>query len=554
MAVVCLVRPPLVLPHATVNTAHGVPSVGLAYLAAALKAAGHRVVVVDAFGEALNATRPIPGTGLVANGLLAQEVVARVPADVDVMGVSCMFSNEWCYAKTVVAALHAAFPKVPLVLGGEHVTAEPAYTLETAPGARCAVLGEGEETLVELVAALASGAALEGIPGLALRGARGGVVRTAPRRRIRAVDAIPVPSWEEVPLERYLDAGLGMASSGRRAMPMVASRGCPYQCAFCSNRQMWGSTWVARNPRLVVDEMKIWMRRYRVTHFEFHDLTAIVERAWILEFCALIQEEGLAITWDLPSGTRSEALDDEVLWSLHRSGCRRLTYAPESGSRATLARVKKRADPERMLASMRTAVHAGIEVKANMVVGFPDQTPREVLESLWYICRMAWAGVHDVAVFPFVPYPGSELYGRLVQEGRIPRDGVAFESFLAGNVYNEVGGMRSWSDAIPSRVLQAVTLGGMGLFYGAQFGLRPGRLARMAVRLARGEPRTMLDRALVGLVQNAARRRPARQARPAPAQGEGGAPVLRPPPPAVSPSRDRRSRRRSRARGRDTGP
>ena len=124
--------------------------------------------------------------------------------------------------------------------------------------------------------------------------------------------------------------------------PLMATRGCPYRCTFCSSPSMWGTNWYARDPRDVIAEIKCYLTQYRIEHLEFYDLTAVVDRRWIMEFTALLRAERLPITWRLPSGTRSEALDEEVLGAMVASGCEAIVYAPESGSPRTLARVKKR--------------------------------------------------------------------------------------------------------------------------------------------------------------------------------------------------------------------
>ena len=352
MAFVALVRPPMVVPIAMYSSSQGTPPIGLAYLGGSLKAAGHRIVMVDGLGEAVHAVTKLGDLGLLINGLTANEIVARIPDDVDVIGVSCTFSNEWVYSQIVIRAIIERFPGVPVIVGGEHITAEPEYTLGRIPELHSCVLGEGEETIVDLIDAIERRRPLESVPGIAFRGLNG-VIRTVARARIRAVDQIPLPSWDEAPLENYLANGLGFGSVRGRTMPMIASRGCPYQCTFCSNPVMWTQRWVVRTPRLVVDEMKLWMKEYQVTRFEFYDLTAIVRKQWILEFANLLIHERLNVAWALPSGTRSEALDGEVLDRLYLAGCTELTYAPESDSATTLKRIKKQIRLPRMLASMR---------------------------------------------------------------------------------------------------------------------------------------------------------------------------------------------------------
>ena len=494
------------MPVASVTSQQGVPSVGIAYLASSVKEAGHTVTVVDAFGEGVDRFARIDGTPLLINGLRADEIGERIPADVDVIGISCMYSNEWLYSRIVVEEIARRFPHTPIVGGGEHFTADPEYSLRTAPDIHCLVLGEGEETFVSLIDALLTSRPLREISGLAYL-EHGQLVRTQARSRICDIDDIPRPSWDEMPLENYLKAGLGMSSLGGRNMPMLASRGCPYRCTFCSNPGMWAQRWIAREPRYVIDEIKTWISRYRVTHIEFYDLTAIVRRDWILEFAKLLIDENLGVTWSLPSGTRTEALDDEVVHQLKRSGCHSMTYAPESGSPATLKRIKKRVELTRMLKSMRAAVKEDIWLKANMIVGFPEQTLKEVAESFRFMIEMAWVGVHDVAVFPFVPYPGSELFFELVEEGRIRKDSAAYAAFLAGNIYNEVSGMVSWSEHISTRQIKFLTVGGMAWFYGWQFLFRPHRLAASAVRLFHGRPVTMFDKTIAVMLQNFVTRR-----------------------------------------------
>jgi len=95
---------------------------------------------------------------------------------------------------------------------------------------------------------------------------------------------------------------------------------------------MWTTRWEARSPQLVFDEMLKYIKKYDAENFDFYDLTAIIKKQWMIEFCDLIIDSGLKFTWQLPSGTRSEAIDDEVVDRLWRSGCRNMNYAPESGS------------------------------------------------------------------------------------------------------------------------------------------------------------------------------------------------------------------------------
>jgi radical SAM superfamily enzyme YgiQ (UPF0313 family) len=105
-----------------------------------------------------------------------------------------------------------------------------------------------------------------------------------PRERISDIDALSWPAWDGIPLDTYLDRGFGMDEYNLRSMPMLASRGCPYRCTFCSSPQMWGTTWMARDPDDVVREIRHYVERHGIQHVEFHDLTTIIDRRWILRF------------------------------------------------------------------------------------------------------------------------------------------------------------------------------------------------------------------------------------------------------------------------------
>jgi radical SAM superfamily enzyme YgiQ (UPF0313 family) len=501
---VCLVRPPTLTSASAVGQ-DAVPPLGLAYVAGALRAAGHTVSAVDAVGEAVHQySRVRLSERAVMHGLRFEEIVARIDRDVEVIGVSSMFTVEWPLVTELVAAIRASFPAAFIVLGGEHVTACPEFSLTECPAADVAVLGEAEETIVALLAARAAGRALDDVTGIAFRVPDGRVLRTAARERIRAVDDIPLPAWEPFPVETYIDNALTHGANLGRSMPILASRGCPYRCTFCSSPLMWTTRWTARDPAAVVDEMKAYIRRYRVTNFDFYDLTAIVKRSWIVEFCRLLIAEQLDITWQLPTGTRSEAIDEEVARLLHASGCRIITYAPESGSTAELARIKKKIDPVRMLDSMRGARRAGLGIKVNFVLGFPGLSWRDVRDTFRFLARLAQIGVDDVNVFPFSPYPGSEIFDDLLAAGKLRLDADYFRSLLA---FNDPAHSVSYADLVGSRALSALNLAAMAFFYVLSFTMRPQRAARLAASMFIRDTSTRFTMALA----NRRRRRAAMQ-------------------------------------------
>ncbi|HUO04899.1 MAG TPA: radical SAM protein [Candidatus Binataceae bacterium] len=500
MAKVTLVRPPALVPKGSLQGPI-TPPLGVAYLAASLRAAGHVPVVIDATGEAPFNQVLCFDDRLIAAGLPVDEIVARIPEDTDIVGISCMFSQDWPYAKRIVEAIRSRLPRVLIIAGGEHITALASYILESCPEIDLCALGEGEETIVEIAACVDKGGDLGNLHGLALRRS-GKPVQTPARARVRNIDAIPPPAWDLVPMNNYLDNGMGYGIDLGRSMPMLATRGCPYQCTFCSNPVMWTTRWVARDPGLVLDEFQDYAARYQATNIDFYDLTAILKKDWIVKFCSMIEQRGMKFTWQTPSGTRSEALDAEVCRALYRSGCRYISYAPESGSPSVLKRIKKRVNLDKMMASMRAAVKEGMSVKANMIIGIPDETRREAWESIGFLAKLAILGVQDIGISTFSPYPGSELFDHLRERGKLPK--LNEDYFLSLASQTDISMSVSHCENLSNREVSILHVVGYATFYGLQYAIRPWRLVRTLYNVASNKQKSRLDKLLQELLQRRA--------------------------------------------------
>jgi len=197
-----------------------------------------------------------------------------------------------------------------------------------------------------------------------------------------------------------------------------------------------------------------------------------------VDFCRELIARDLNITWQMPSGTRAEVFDAEVADLLYRSGCRALAFAPESGSPEILKSVKKQVDLDHMLTAMRAVVHRGLKLSCFIVIGFPDDTPATLRQTLTLIRRMAVLGVYDVAVSKFVPYPGSELFRRLQREGQIQLDDAFFVSPM--DFYTAKA--PSYAAAISTRRLYWTMLWMFVNFYVISFALRPWRVVAALLR------------------------------------------------------------------------
>jgi radical SAM superfamily enzyme YgiQ (UPF0313 family) len=266
---------------------------------------------------------------------------------------------------------------------------------------------------------------------------------------------------------------------------------------------MWTTRYYARDVIAVVDEICDYVERYGMSNVDFEDLTAFIDRKWILAFCAELERRQVRITFQLPSGTRSEALDAEVLAALSRNGCSNLTYAPESGSVNTLRIIKKKVHPERLMESMRIAKRLGVNIKANLMVGFPNETRRELYDTIRFGLRAAWMGVDDIPLFPFSPYPGTALYDELRREGRLPEP---TDDYFARLGYMDMAATSSVSRHIGARELRLNCVAGMSAFYAISYARYPRRILRTLRNLKADRSETVLEQRLVELKRRRAGR------------------------------------------------
>ena len=371
--------------RAAAKVAVAYPPLGLCYLASSLRASGHEVQVVDAEAERLD-----------LRGVLAR--LERFGPDL--LGIQVV-SPLWDVVHEVCRAVKAR-GDLPIVLGGPHITITRAEAFEQNPHFDFAVIGEGEETLTELAGALQSGADPSSVAGLAFRlGAD--VHVTAARASDRDLDEIPPPDRSDLPMSSYR-----FSVPGRGLQPfttLTSTRGCPFECTFCTEPMMFGRRTRFRTPAQVVDEIEATARRFGTTHFIFVDDTLTVEKKRMREICRQIVARGLDVTME--GWTHANTVDAELLATMHAAGFVRLSFGVESGDPAILRSLKKGTDHVRLRAAYRAAKDAGIETRGSVILGLPGDTRATVERTIRFVCELDEL---DHCYFNLaLPYPGTEI-------------------------------------------------------------------------------------------------------------------------------------------------
>ena len=476
---VCLIEPSKFVSLTNFVSTISMPPLGLAYIAASIREAGHEVCVVDGPGSA-------PRTFFDFNdirirGLTNEQIVEKIPLDVQVVGVGCMFTSHWVLVRELLKDIRQALPDVFLVMGGEHATGFPEFSMERAP-IDAVVLGEGEETIVQVLDHVEKGKSLEAVHGVAYRNREGAICVNPRRQRIGDLDAIPKPAWDLFDIEKYHEVNQPHGASQGKFMPMLATRGCPFSCTFCTSPNMWTTEWQPRNFKLVVDEMQEYCETYGVTDFQFEDLTAIVKKQWISDFCDEIIRRGMNITFQLPSGTRSEGIDYEVAKKLKAAGCHEFAFAPESGDPRILKAIKKKVHLPTMFQSAKAALKAGINVGCFFIIGFPEDDYKSVLRTYAAIVKCALIGLTNVNLNAYSPQPNTESFNQLRKDGVITE--LSDEYLMSLFTFQDFGAKKtSYNKHFSDWELSFLVLFGVALFYLVYFLSRPGRILQLFVDL-----------------------------------------------------------------------
>ena len=482
---VCLIEPSKFVSLTNFVSTISMPPIGMAYIAAALREAGHEVTVVDGPGSAPRNFFQFKGVRV--RGLTKEDIVKRIPKNSEVIALGCMFTSNWVYVREIVKDIRDRFPKAKLIMGGEHVTGFPELSLQQAP-LDAVVLGEGEEIVVQLLGHFKKGAPLEEMTGVAFRSSDGNIQVQPRYRRIKDIDSISWPAWDLFDIQKYNEVNQPHGASQGRFMPMLATRGCPFQCTFCTSPNMWTTEWIARDYKSVVDEMQHYQKLYGTSDFQFEDLTAIVRKDWIVDFCDEVVQRGMKVTFQMPSGTRSESIDAEVAQKLKAAGCHEFAFAPESGDPRILKAIKKKVKLPAMYEAARNAMDAGINVGCFFIIGFPEDTYMSVLRTYAAMVKCALKGFTNVNLNAYSPQPNTESFQELQANGVITE--LHDEYLMSLFTFQDFGAKKtSYNPKFGDRELSFLVIFGQGLFYVFYFLRKPRRIVELMIDLVSNSAR-----------------------------------------------------------------
>lgn len=405
--------------------------VGFAYVAAALKAAGHRVVGLNANND--------PGYGSAYRMLAAKLTVALRAHQPDVvcLGGLC---TDYLFIRDAMRIVRKAMPDVPVVCGGGIITNDAPFVMELLRPDFC-VSGEGEEVLVRLLAAIRDDpAGVARVPNVGYW-QDGKAHFTDTCFDYGDLDARSFPDYEPFGIDEMLDRyGLATRNDYRftrlypRVMTLVTARSCPFSCTFCVHQR--GPAYRARSIANVMKEVEALYERYHFNVLLVVDELFAVNQARFREFCTVLQDRKKEHCWDFDWSCQthlSAALSASDLALAKASGCYFIGYGLESASSRVLASMRKRTSPAQMLTTMDEAHTARIAFSGNFIFGDVAETPETIAETLGFFSKHCLTDI--VYLTHMRPYPGSAIYDGCVAN-RIVTDRRRFYERIDKVLYN----------------------------------------------------------------------------------------------------------------------
>ncbi len=368
------------------------PPLSLAFLAGPLKQAGHGVRIIDL---------QIPEIRRQWEAVFQSEKT-------DLVGITAM-TPQVRQAHEIAERVKRIAPAVPVIVGGPHPSLLPEQTLREFPAFDLIVVGEGEETIVELASRLEHHVPIAdaAVQGIAYR-MKGTVILTSPRPRIRELDVLPNPH-EHYDFDFYRKNN--SAGFTDNSVSLVVSRGCPYNCRFCATKNFWTRKYISKSTDGVMNEVRHVLAR-GAEGIVFRDSTFNVNRQWIYEFCDKILQERLRFKWAM--NARVNLVDYDSFRYMKQAGLDTVYFGVESGSQKILDFYGKGITLEQTEKAFTVCRKLKIRTGAYFILGALPETREDMEKTYRFVEKLKPT---FSLVFIFMPMPGSELYEYYINQG-----------------------------------------------------------------------------------------------------------------------------------------
>ncbi len=429
---VLLIKHPTTHFEKTAPPVSGLP-LGLLSIAGSLRKAGHHVQLYDAI---VDADEKRWGTecegGTYRMGATWEEIKHKVAdASPDLVGISNQYTSQADNAIQTARAVKGVNRNIPVVVGGPHASVMPSTFFEKPGTVDFVVTGEGEHTMVDLVDCLQSKGDLTAVNGIFFS-EDGSLVQQKKRDFIADLDTIPLPAYDLLDMERYFYFNK-MGKDGResyrypdseRSISMITSRGCPFNCIFCSIHLSMGKKFRAHSVAYVLDHIRQVREQYRIKHIHFEDDNFSFDMNRFSDILEGILKSRFNITWDTPNGVRADFLNEVILQKCKKSGCTYLRIGVESANAEVSKKiVRKRLDLNTVVDVAKLCRKTCIDLEAFYMIGLPGETVSQMNDTIDFAVKQERRhGLTPYGMFTATPLIGTDLYKICLERGYITKE------------------------------------------------------------------------------------------------------------------------------------
>jgi anaerobic magnesium-protoporphyrin IX monomethyl ester cyclase len=420
-----------------INQGNGVdfnqnPPLGILYLAASLREAGHEVDVYDQGAMENNLKYP-------SFDLIRSFKPGLVGFSLYTFGLpkTLHYINE----------LKESFPGIKIIAGGHHATALPQRTMDDSENIDYLLYGEGEVSLINLLSALESGLPVSSVKGIYYREA-GKIFSTDPQPLIEELDRLPFPANDLIEGYTYPSESIQI---GKRVLNLTASRGCPFSCAYC-NKAVYGSSYRRRSAKNVADEIECMFDRFGYDEVMFHDELFTINRPWMHELFDEFKTRGLKFPWRCLGRVGTVNYDDLV--AMKENGCYIVAFGLEAGNEKVRSDIGRKMTDEKIRKTFQEAKRAGLVTYAFNMINHRLDTFETMRDTYNLMCEV---NAEFSPVFICSPLPGTSLHALLLEDRKYD-----WERF---NSYRDFGAWPISISSVPERELTRIASQMEGFYY-----------------------------------------------------------------------------------------
>lgn len=371
------------------------PPLGLCYLAAVIKSQGWNIKIIDMGPQQVNLQR--------LNAIIKEYKPAIIGAGAATPTIGSVYK--------IMETTKNINSQILTIVGGVHPSTLPDEVIQNEY-IDVVIRGEGEIIIDEVIQKFerAGKNEIKGVRGTTQKG--NGTILTNPSQDlIRDLDTIPFPARELLNLKLYRHP----LSRNRCSTTLLTSRGCPYQCIYCSHA-VFGNKYRVRSSENVLNEIEYLIKDYRIREIQIIDDVFSLDVTRLKDICNKIIEKDLDMIWSLPNGIRVDAIDYDTISLMKQAGCYSISFGIESGNEETLKYIKKNISMSSIRRAFSLAKRAGMETVAFIIIGLPNEGKKEINKTI-KLMREIKADVVDFHTL--IPLPGTEVYNELKKKGNI---------------------------------------------------------------------------------------------------------------------------------------